>query len=135
MTNSSISNFWKELLRRKVIRTGLSYAITAWLVIQVLDVILPAFNTPDWVLRAMITILALGLPIAMVVAWSFDIRPASEASDTEPAPSSRSGVNVYLAVVGLYGKDNGPFELPGSSSTGMYWGCPGHGGVAGSMQS
>lgn len=102
MTQSGTNNFWQELLRRKVIRTGLSYAITAWLIIQILDVILPAFSAPEWVLKVLISILALGLPIAMALAWSFDIKPAAQSGDSvEPGARRGAGVNIYLTMVAL----------------------------------
>lgn len=94
------NSFWEELLRRKVIRTGISYAVTAWLILQVLEIILPAFEAPAWVLKVMIAVLVLGLPVVLVLAWSFDIEPSSSSGQSgEGQAPRRAGVNVYLAVV------------------------------------
>lgn len=102
MTQSKTNKLWQELLRRKVIRTGISYAITAWLIIQVLDVILPTFSAPEWILKVSISILALGLPIALALAWSFDIKPATEPGDSVDTGVRRGGgVNIYLTVVAV----------------------------------
>ena len=95
MSESRLSKIWHELLRRKVIRTGLSYSITAWLLMQVFDVVLPAFDAPDWVLKVLIATLIAGLPVAMVLAWSFDIKPDSSTA----TGNRRVGVNGYLVVV------------------------------------
>jgi TolB-like protein len=62
---------------------------------QVFDVVLPAFGAPDWVFRVLIAILIAGLPIALVLAWSFEITP--EKTDTPAA--KRIGINGYLVAV------------------------------------
>ena len=95
MSESRLTKIWHELLRRKVIRTGLSYSITAWLLMQVFDVVLPAFDAPGWVLKVLIATLVAGLPVAMVLAWSFDIKPDSATATRD----RRTGVNGYLVVV------------------------------------
>jgi TolB-like protein len=95
MSESRLAKIWHELLRRKVIRTGLSYSITAWLLIQVFDIVLPAFDAPGWVLKVLIATLTAGLPVAMVLAWSFDIKPDSSSTTA----NRRMGVNGYLVVV------------------------------------
>lgn len=95
MGDSKPTTIWRELLRRKVIRTGLSYSITAWLLMQVFDVILPAFEAPGWVFKVLIAILVAGLPIAMILAWSFEITPERSAT----ARKRPVGVNGYLVIV------------------------------------
>lgn len=95
MSDSKLTTFWQELLRRKVIRTGLSYSITAWLLIQVFDIILPAFEAPGWVLKVLIAILLAGLPISLVLAWSFEITQDSHGTTRD----KRIGLNGYLVVV------------------------------------
>jgi len=95
MSDSKLTTLWRELLRRKVIRTGLSYSITAWLLLQVFDIVLPAFDAPGWVLKVLIAILLAGLPIALALAWSFEI--AHDSPDA--ARDKRIGLNGYLVVV------------------------------------
>jgi TolB-like protein len=95
VSGSKLTSFWQELLRRKVIRTGLSYSITAWLLLQVFDILLPAFGAPDWVLKVLIAVLIAGLPIALALAWSFEIT-ADSASEFQ---GKRFGINGYLVIV------------------------------------
>ncbi len=68
-------NLLSELKRRNVLRVAIVYIVASWLVLQVAETTLPAFGIPDWVLRAVVILLALGLPIAMVFAWAFEITP------------------------------------------------------------
>lgn len=64
-----------ELQRRNVIRIGGVYVVGAWLVVQVADTLLPIFHTPDWVLQALVVLLALGFIPALVFAWIFELTP------------------------------------------------------------
>ena len=65
----------KELNRRNVFRVGVAYVIVAWLLLQVADVILPTFRTPDWVMQAFTFLLILGFPLALIFAWAFELTP------------------------------------------------------------
>ncbi len=65
----------KELNRRNVFRVGVAYVIVAWLLLQVADVILPTFRTPDWVMQAFTLLLILGFPLALIFAWAFELTP------------------------------------------------------------
>ena len=56
-------NFWQELRRRKVIRVGIVYAITAWLLVQIAAALFPMFDVPDWASRFVVIVLAIGFPI------------------------------------------------------------------------
>src|SRR5213593_591979 len=68
-----IDNFFSELKRRKVFRVGAAYLIVAWLAVQAASIGFPAFDAPPWALRIFILIALLGFPIAVVMAWVFDI--------------------------------------------------------------
>ena len=86
-----MSGFFKELKRRKVYTVAVAYVVVGWLLLQVADVVLPIYDTPDWVLRTFTTLLFLGFPIALVLAWAFDIssagivKTADEPEDAEDA--------------------------------------------------
>ena len=67
--------FVEELKQRKVVRVGLAYLVAAWLGVQVASIALPAFDAPGWVLRVLILVLALGFPLALVLAWAVDLTP------------------------------------------------------------
>ncbi|PYK71317.1 MAG: hypothetical protein DME42_10990, partial [Verrucomicrobia bacterium] len=68
-----IDNFFTELKRRKVFKVGAAYLIVAWLAVQAASIGFPAFDAPPWALRIFILIALLGFPIAVVMAWVFDI--------------------------------------------------------------
>ena len=64
--------FLAELKRRNVFRVALFYIVAAWVVIQVAETVLPMFDVPDGALRAIVIILALGFPLALVFSWVFE---------------------------------------------------------------
>jgi serine/threonine-protein kinase len=86
-----MGDLFQELRRRKVFRVAAAYAVAAWLLIQVADVVLPTFGAPEWVNQTVIFIFVVGFPIALILAWAFEIssqgiqreKSASEFSDPE----------------------------------------------------
>lgn len=68
-------SFFSELKRRNVIRIGVAYAVASWVIVEVSSVLLPTFEAPEWILRAIILALIAGLPIALVIAWVFELTP------------------------------------------------------------
>ncbi len=89
-------NFFEELKRRKVFKVGAAYLVVAWLVVQAASIGFPAFDSPPWVLRVFILIALLGFPIAVVMAWVFDITPEGVKLD-----SSASGSKLLFAAAAL----------------------------------
>jgi TolB-like protein len=79
--------FFAELKRRKVYRVAIAYAVAAWLVAQVVTQIFPVFEISQWALRSMIVLLIIGFPIALILAWAFDITPEGikRTDDIDPA--------------------------------------------------
>jgi len=69
-----MSSFFRELKQRKVYRVAVGYAVVAWLVVQISATVIPAYHAPDWILPLFITAVALGFPVALVLAWVFDIK-------------------------------------------------------------
>ena len=68
-------SFFNELKRRNVVRVSIGYIIVAWLVAQVVELAADSFGAPDWVMKMLITVLALGLPFAVFFAWAFELTP------------------------------------------------------------
>lgn len=64
-----------ELKRRSVFRVALFYVVSAWVVVQVAETVLPMFDVPEGALRAVVVILALGFPLAVVFSWVFELTP------------------------------------------------------------
>jgi adenylate cyclase len=82
--------FFDELRRRNVLRIGGLYLVGAWLVVQVTSTVLPAFEFPGWVLRAVITVLSIGFVPALVFSWAFELTPEGlkREKDVERAGST-----------------------------------------------
>jgi len=68
-------SFFNELKRRNVFRVGVAYLITAWLLVQVADMLLDNMDAPPWVLQAIFVVLLVGLFVALLVAWAFELTP------------------------------------------------------------
>ena len=68
-------SFVGELKRRKVIRVGIAYLVASWLVLQVVDVVAPMLDLPNWVGRAILLMLAVGFVISLVLGWAYELTP------------------------------------------------------------
>lgn len=64
-----------ELKRRNVFKVGIGYVLIAWLLAQVLELVFESFGTPDWVIKTVLVLLASGLPIALILAWAYEMTP------------------------------------------------------------
>jgi len=65
-----------EIRKRSVLRAAVAYAVVWWLLVQVADVLLDAFDAPEWIFRSFIILLATGFPVALVLSWFFELTPA-----------------------------------------------------------
>jgi adenylate cyclase len=92
-----------ELLRRNVLRVAAAYLIVAWLILQVVSVMTPARNLPDWVDGFLPVLLIAGFPLAPLLAWAFELPPKgvrlTAANDMSEAP--RPLITTDLAIIGL----------------------------------
>ncbi len=92
-----LKNFLAELKRRKVYRVAIGYAVVGWLVIQIATQVFPFLAVPDWAIRLVIVLFVFGFPVALVLAWAFDITPegVKRTEDVpvaaEPPVSARPG--------------------------------------------
>lgn len=88
MAKSSIKRFYRELKRRKVIRVAVAYLIASWLIVEVASVTFPELLLPEWSVRLVIALVAVGFPVAILLAWAFDITPDKGAPpDDEDVPA------------------------------------------------
>jgi len=69
------ATFLTELKRRKVYRVAVAYAIVAWLLIQAASILFPTFEAPPWVMKVFVTAVILGFPVALILAWAFELTP------------------------------------------------------------
>ena len=81
-----MSTFFKELERRKVYRVAVAYAVVAGGIIQLASAVFPAWELPNWALRLVVVLLLAGFPIALILAWAFDVTPAGIEATEEATP-------------------------------------------------
>ena len=70
-----MAGFFSELKRRNVVKVGVAYAVTAWVVVEIASVVLPIFQSPEWVLKVFTLFVILGFPIALIFSWAFELTP------------------------------------------------------------
>jgi adenylate cyclase len=68
-------NFFGKLKRRNVYKVAIAYAIVAWLLMQVASQIFPFFEIPNWGVRLIVLFIVSGFPIALILAWAFELTP------------------------------------------------------------
>ncbi|MCH5374405.1 MAG: tetratricopeptide repeat protein, partial [Planctomycetes bacterium] len=92
MAGNPFMRFYRELKRRKVIRVAVAYLIAAWLLVEVASVQFPELLLPDWSVRLVIALLVIGFPIALILAWAFDLTPEGAATppETDEPPPAES---------------------------------------------
>lgn len=98
-------NLFNELKRRHVFRIGIAYLVVAWLVTQVVVAISPVFDLPQWFPRTVLILLAVGFPIALVVAWAFEMTPegVKRTDDLDEAAPRRvvtTGRKLDFVIIG-----------------------------------
>jgi TolB-like protein/Tfp pilus assembly protein PilF len=97
-------NFFGELKRRNVYKVAVAYAIVGWLSIQIATQVFPFLEIPNWVVRLVIVLVAIGFPIALVIAWAFESTPEgikpTEAADAA-GKRSRGGAWIYIVLIGM----------------------------------
>ena len=88
----NLRNFFAELKRRNVYKVAVAYAVVGWLLIQVTTQVFPIFEIPNWALRLIVLAIIVGFPIALVMAWAFELTPEGlkRTEDVDPF-DSRSG--------------------------------------------
>jgi TolB-like protein len=104
--------FFAELKRRNVYKVAIAYGVVAWLLMQVASQIFPFFEIPNWAVRLVVLLLILGFPIALVLAWAFELTPEglkrTEDVDLSDSVTRRTGrkldfliIAVLLLVIGI----------------------------------
>jgi len=111
-----------ELKRRNVFRVGLAYVIASWLIIQVLEIVLESFGTPDWVMKTVLVVLACGLPLALIFAWAFEVTPEGikREKDVDRAQSitQQTGRKLDYIIIAILALALGYFIWESRFSTG-----------------
>src|SRR6476620_6632484 len=98
-------NFFAELKRRNVYKVAVAYAVVGWLLVQVATQVFPFFEIPNWAVRLIVLAIVIGFPIALVIAWAFELTPEglkrTEVADAIPAVArQKKHAWIYVVVVG-----------------------------------
>ena len=96
-------NFFAELKRRNVYKVAVAYAVVGWLVMQVAATIVPALHLPGAITTAVVALVLLGFPVALVLAWAFEMTPQgiTRTDEDYQAPRRRGGrAWIYVVLVG-----------------------------------
>src|SRR5438105_7137749 len=97
-------SFFSELKRRNVYKVAVAYAIVGWLLVQVATQVFPFLEIPNWVVRLVIVLVAVGFPIALVIAWAFELTPEglkrTEDVDLAAQARAKSHAWIYIVIVG-----------------------------------
>jgi TolB-like protein len=97
-------SFFAELKRRNVYKVAIAYAVVGWLLIQVATQVFPFLEIPNWAIRLIILLVAIGFPIALVIAWAFELTPQGlkRTEDVDPRAGhvSKNRAWIYVAVIG-----------------------------------
>jgi TolB-like protein len=100
---SGKGSFFAELKRRNVYKVGAVYAVIAWLLIQAVSILFPTFEAPGWVMKVFVTIIAAGFPIALILAWAFELTPEgikrTESAGELSSKPSRSRAWIYVVII------------------------------------
>jgi len=100
-----IDNFFAELKRRNVYKVAVAYAIVGWLLVQIATQVFPFLEIPTWIVRLVIVLVATGFPIALVIAWAFELTPEGikRTEDVDLAASARQPRKytwIFVVIVG-----------------------------------
>ena len=106
------AGFFEEVKRRKVYRVAAAYIIAAGGVIQLASAAFPAWELPNWALRLVIAVLLLGFPIALTLAWAYDITPQGVRATPTPVGHRRRNVIMLVATGVIISAAAGFFLLP-----------------------
>jgi len=103
--NSPVQAFYFELKRRGVVQAATSYMVVSWVIAQVAELICEIFSAPEWTLQALLIALAIGLPIALIVAWAFEMTADGLQRDHDISPaepnSRQQSRGLMIAIVAL----------------------------------
>src|SRR5437667_20810 len=94
-----MSGFFEEVKRRKVYQAAVAYVIAAGGIVQLASAAFPAWELPNWALRLVIVLLLIGFPIALILAWAFDVTPEGiRSTPSAAAPKTRRRRNIIMLV-------------------------------------
>src|SRR5439155_13508007 len=98
-------NFFAELKRRNVYKVAVAYAVVGWVIAQIATQIFPFLEIPNWIVRLVLALIAIGFPIALVIAWAFEATPEgikrTETADAMPVTAAqKKNAWIYVVIAG-----------------------------------
>src|SRR5713101_7720688 len=100
---ANAKNFLAELKRRNVYKVAIAYGVVAWLLMQIATQVFAFLEIPNWAIRLVIMLIVIGFPIALVIAWAFELTPEgikrTEFTDKLQTKAPRNRVWLYVVVV------------------------------------
>ncbi|MEY2528850.1 MAG: hypothetical protein QOJ05_940 [Verrucomicrobiota bacterium] len=98
-------NFFTELKRRNVYKVAVAYVVVGWLIVQVATQTFPFFEVPNWAVRLVILLVVIGFPIALIMAWAFELTPEgvkrTEGTGEQTPPAKGSRAWIYVVIAGI----------------------------------
>ena len=98
-----MTSLLSELRRRNIFRVAGAYAVVSWIMAQIAAVTTASFGAPDWVMKMIIITLVIGFPVAMVLAWAFEMTPEgmrpTETIPSEDSIASQTGRKLDWAIL------------------------------------
>jgi len=102
----ALGSFFAELKRRNVYKVAIAYAVIAWLLIQAASILFPTFEAPGWVMKVFVALIAAGFPIALVLAWAFELTPEgikrTDEVATHESITRRTGRKIDFVIIGVF---------------------------------
>ncbi len=99
-----IDNFFAELKRRNVYKVAVAYIVGGWALSQGIAQVFPVFDVPNWAIRLVVLLIIIGFPIALIIAWAFEVTPEgikrTEAADAA-GQRSRGVAWIYIVLIGV----------------------------------
>jgi serine/threonine-protein kinase len=96
--------FFAELKRRNVYKVAVAYAVVGWLLVQIATQVFPFFEIPNWVVRLIVLVIVIGFPVALVIAWAFELTPEglkrTEDVDLAKPSGRKSHAWIYIVLIG-----------------------------------
>jgi TolB-like protein/Tfp pilus assembly protein PilF len=94
-------SFLSELKRRNVYKVAVAYIVVSWLLIQAASILFPTFDAPPWAMKALVALLVLCFPVALVLSWAFEITPEGIKLESEIDPKKSITRKTGRKIVGL----------------------------------
>lgn len=96
-------NFLTEVKRRNVYKVAVAYAVVGWLLVQIATQVFPFLEIPNWVVRLVIAVVAIGFPIALIMAWAFELTPEGikRTENVDPGVGQRTRTHAWIYVAVL----------------------------------